>query len=179
MGLVLPLAPLLMLLMDSEALEGRRPLQARVRGLNILVSVGSFSWWAWSREVSRKLISCRQQHLCLRSWCNTSLVGLDPGRSGDHPGKLSLEPVLLVLLMVFWTQTFPYEIFSVYTNWSHFCCLEANPNLFSHRFKNYLFIETLRIMNMYYTGLLPEDQTNWGVKGLCKLPKYKQFCSFL
>lgn len=40
MGLVLPLAPLLVLLMDSEDLEGRRPLQARVRGLNI----GSFSW---------------------------------------------------------------------------------------------------------------------------------------
>lgn len=44
MGLLLPLAPLLVLLTNSEDLEGRRPLQARVRGLNILVSVGSFSW---------------------------------------------------------------------------------------------------------------------------------------
>lgn len=44
MGLLLPLAPLLVLLMDSEDLEGGRPLQALVRGLNILVSVGSFFW---------------------------------------------------------------------------------------------------------------------------------------
>ena len=42
--LVLPLAPQLVPLMDSEDLEGGRPLQARVRGLSIVVSVGSSSW---------------------------------------------------------------------------------------------------------------------------------------
>ena len=42
--LVLPLTPRLVPLMDSEALEGGRPLQARVRDLSIVVSVGSSSW---------------------------------------------------------------------------------------------------------------------------------------